>query len=65
MIGFIPYASLAGRGEKRCEIRELLSRAGGCVGSTYFSGAEDLSNSVDDYAKGCHTRIECRMRMAC
>jgi hypothetical protein len=65
MIGFTPSTSLAGRGVKRCETHELLSQAGGCVGNTCFSGAEDLSNSVDDYVKGCHIRIECRMRMAC
>jgi hypothetical protein len=28
---------------------ELLSQAGGCIGSTCFLGAEDLSNSVDNY----------------
>jgi hypothetical protein len=36
---------------------ELLSRAGVCVGSTCFSGAEDLSDSIDDYMKDCHIRI--------
>jgi hypothetical protein len=42
MLGFTPTTSLAGRGEKQCETHELLSRAGGCVGSTYFSGAVDI-----------------------
>jgi hypothetical protein len=53
MFGFTPSTSLAGRGEKQGETGELLSRAGGCIRSTGFSRAEDLSNSVDDYMKGC------------
>jgi hypothetical protein len=65
MIGFTSSASLAGRGEKQCETRELLSWARGCVGSTCFSGAEDLSYSVDDYVKCYLTRIACGMRMTC
>jgi hypothetical protein len=29
-------------------------RAGGVVGSPFFSRAVALLNSVDDFAKGCH-----------
>jgi hypothetical protein len=54
MFGFTPSASLASRGEKLGETCKSLSRARGCIGSTGFSGAEDLSSSVDDYVKSCH-----------
>jgi hypothetical protein len=56
MICFTPSASSAGRGEKWCDTHELLSQARGCIGSTCSSEVEDLSNSVDDYAKSCHVR---------
>jgi hypothetical protein len=65
MIDFTPSASLAGRGEKQCKTRKLLNRVGGCVGGTCFSRVEDLSNLVDDYAKGWHMQIECGMCIAC
>jgi hypothetical protein len=58
MFGFTLFALLTGRVEKQGETHELLSRAGDCIGSTCFLGAEDLSISVDDYTKGYHV---CRL----
>jgi hypothetical protein len=56
MFGFTLSVSLAGRGEKQGKTAELLNWAGGSVGSIGFSGADDLSNLVDDYVKCCHVR---------
>jgi hypothetical protein len=32
---------------------------------SFFSGAMDLLNSVDEYAKGCHVQLVMTMYMSC
>jgi hypothetical protein len=65
MLDFAPTASLVGRGEKQCETRESLNRAGGYVESTCFSGAVALLNSIGVYAKGCHVWLVTSAYVSC